>query len=234
MGGERFYSNDNWKEEVLKLRNYAESLDMTFVQAHSPDGKIWNPEDADRYVKLATRSVEICEILGIPQVVVHAGYQKDVSSDEFYEKNRDFYKRLFPIMEKTGVNVLVENTSSKNLPKEVYNHPISGKELLDFIQYVDHPLLHAVWDTGHFNTEGPQYEQIMALGKELYGIHVHDNSGQGDEHTLPYLGIINMDDVMHGLLDVGYKGCFTFEAGGVLRRSNNRHGKRYVFEEDTR
>ena len=98
MGGQRFFSNDNWKEEVLKLRDYAESLGMTFVQAHSPDGKIWNPEDAERYVKLATRAVEICEILGIPQVVVHAGYQKGVSIDEFYEKNQEFYKRLFTIM----------------------------------------------------------------------------------------------------------------------------------------
>ena len=106
--------------------------------------------------------------------------------------------------------------------------------MVDFLKYADHPLLHAVWDTGHANTEGTQYEQIMALGQELYGLHIHDNSGRGDEHTLPYFGTINMDDIMNALIDVNYQGYFTFEVVTALRNSNNRHGKRHVFERDSR
>lgn len=234
MGGPRFFGNDNWKEEVLKLRDFAERLDMKFVQAHSPDGDVFDPEKTERYVERAIRSIEICEVLGIPQTVLHAGFKKGTNKDEFYEKNIAFYQRLFPIMEKTGVNVLTENTTKTNISPEMCYFFYKGEEMLEFIKSVNHPLFHAVWDTGHGNTEGNQYEDIMALGDELYGIHVHDNSERGDEHVIPYLGTLNLDALMNGLIDVGYKGAFTFEASVSLRRSNSRHGKRHVFERDTR
>ena len=48
-------------------------------------------------------------------------------------------------------------------------------------------------------------------------------------HTL-----LNMDALMNGLMDVGYKGCFTFEVVCGLRASKNRHTPRQSFEKDTR
>jgi sugar phosphate isomerase/epimerase len=135
-------------------------------------------------------------------------------------------------MEKTGVNVLIENSTKKNLG--AYYYFFTGEQMVDFLKYANHPLLHAVWDTGHGNTEGGQYEQLMALGKELYGVHIHDNSEHGDEHTMPYFGTLNMDDVMNGLIDSGYQGYFTFEVVAALRKSGSRHGKRHTFERDTR
>ena len=105
--------------------------------------------------------------------------------------------------------------------------------MVDFLEYASHPLLHAVWDTGHANTEGNQYDQIKVLGKELYGLHVHDNNGQSDQHTMPYFGTVNMDDIMNGLIDVDYQGYFTFEVINALRRSKSGRGRRR-FEKDTR
>ena len=219
-------------EEAKRIRDYAEKLGMKFVQAHSPEGNPLSPEKQDRMVQLTNRSIEICEILGVPQTVVHAGWKKDIGEEEYFKENLDFYKQLYPMMEKTGVNVLIENSTRKNLGSYYYFY--TGKQMVDFLKYANHPLLHAVWDTGHGNPEGNQYEHLVALGEELYGLHVHDNSGEGDEHIIPYLGTLNMDDVMNGLLDANYKGCFTFEAVATLRQSGSRHGKRHVFERDTR
>ena len=234
MGHDRFFKNDNWKEETIKVRDYAERLGMKFVQAHSPDGDVFNSEKRELYVQKVIRSLEMCKILGIPHTVVHAGFKKGTNKDEFYENNITFYRKLFPYMEETGVNVLTENTTKTNIPPETCYFFYKGEEMIEFIKAVDHPLFHAVWDTGHGNTEGDQYEDIMALGKELYGIHVSDNSERGDEHVIPYLGTLNMDAVMNGLIDSGYKGDFTFEANCSLRLSKSRHGKRHVFERDTR
>lgn len=228
----RICDSPNGIEEAKRLRDYAEKLDMKFIQSHAPEGNPLSPEKQDRLVELTNRSIEICEILGVPQTVVHAGWKKDIGKEQYFEENLAFYKRLFPAMEKSRVNVLIENSSKTNLGE--YYYFFTGKQMVDFLQYANHPLLHAVWDTGHGNTEGGQYEQLVALGRELYGVHIHDNSGRGDEHTMPYFGTLNMDDVMNGLLDAGYQGYFTFEAVAALRKSGSRHGKRHMFERDTR
>lgn len=232
IGRNPVWYEDGWEDFAKRLRDYAESLDMKFIQAHSPEGNPMDLEKQERLVWRTNRSIEVCEILGVPQTVVHTGWKSNVTEEEYFEQNYEFLKQLFPTMEKTGVNVLIENSTKTNLGKYYYFY--TGKQMMDFLKYANHPLLHAVWDTGHGNTEGNQYEQIMTLGKELYGLHVHDNSEHGDEHTIPYFGTLNMDDLMNGLIDSNYEGYFTFEASCALRRSGSRHGKRHVFEKDTR
>ena len=232
IGGEVFLKSENWRDEAKELRDYAEKIGVKFIQSHSPGGNPLSRTKQDEVVQVTERAIEISEILGVPQIVVHPGWKKEIGKEEFFDLNLEFYKKIFPLMEKTGVNVLIENTSTTNLPG--YYYFTTGKEMVEFLEYANHPLLHAVWDTGHGITEGNQYDQLVALGKELYGIHVHDNSGRGDEHALPYTGILNMDDVINGLIDADYKGYFTFEAIRILRESNSRHGARQVFEREQR
>ena len=43
--------------------------------------------------------------------------------------------------------------------------PNSGADMKAFVEYVNHPLFHACWDTGHAHIGGPQYDEIMTLGK---------------------------------------------------------------------
>lgn len=52
--------------------------------------------------------------------------------------------------------------------------------------------------------------------------------------AIPYFGTVNMDDVMYGLLDIGYKGYFTFEASSTLRHKDYWLGKRRGFLQDSR
>ena len=228
----RICDSENGLEEAKRLREFAERLGMKFIQAHSPEGNPLASEQQERLLELTNRSLEICKILGVPQTVVHAGWKKGIEKDQYFEENLDFYRRLYPKMEDTGVSVLIENSSTKNLGN--YFYFFTAKQMVDFLEYANHPLLHAVWDTGHGNTEGGQYEQLTTLGKELYGLHIHDNTGRGDEHIMPYFGTLNMDDVMNGLIDSGYQGYFTFEAVATLRKSGSRHGQRNVFQHDVR
>ena len=134
-------------------------------------------------------------------------------------------------MEKNQVNVLHENTTSVNMS---WYFPKTGAEMKEFAKYIDHPLFHACWDTGHANCEGNQYQEIMDIGEELYAVHINDNRGFQDEHIIPFMGTVNMDEVMHALLDVGYKGYFTLESGSSLRSSNYWLGHRKAFEQDNR
>ena len=111
---------------------------------------------------------------------------------------------------------------------------VSGKETREFVKFVDHPRFHACWDTGHANVEGPQYQEIIDLGDELYAIHFNDNRGTCDEHLAPYMGTLNVDEVMHALSDIGFSGPLTFECSSGLRPSKYWFGDRVSFPEDTR
>ncbi len=233
-GTEPYLSPDcaNWQDEVKKIGAYAESIGVKLVQAHSPNANCMKEGRLEKEIFQAKRSIEICQLLGIRDVVVHAGYRENVSKDEWATYNADFYRALIPTMEQTGVYVLHENTTSKNLPTGWF-YGYTGKDIVDFLEYVDHPLLQAVWDTGHGITEGSQYENITAIGKHLRALHVHDNSGRADEHALPYTGILNLDDLLNALIAIDYKGYFTFEAGQILQPSNGRN-KRQRFAADAR
>ena len=100
--------------------------------------------------------------------------------------------------------------------------------------YIDHPLIHACWDTGHANCEGNQYDEIREVGDELYAIHYNDNHGKSDEHLIPYLGTLNHDEVINALIDSGYKGYFTLECCSSLILKNYWLGSRRKFPQDER
>lgn len=231
---DRLLIRDDWRDCTESIRKVADKYGAKFVQAHSP-GKgnpIYKDEYYDNLLKMTKRSIEVCGELGIKNTVVHAGTLDGVSKDEFFERNREFFRLLIPEMEKCSVNVLCENSTDANMRGKYFTN--SGKDMVEFVKCLDHPLFHACWDTGHANVEGSQYDEIMTLGDELYAVHINDNRGKADEHIIPYLGTLNMDEIMNALIDSGYKGYFTFECDDSLIKPKNWIASRHVFEKDTR
>ena len=226
------YMQDHWRNAVAHIKGVADELGMQFVQAHSPMG---NPlsDDAghvDHMVKSTIRSIEICQMLGIPNTVSHGGKLDGISKEVFFERNKAFFQKLIPTMERCGVNVLCENSSTVNSGSKYCLK--NGKDMREFIDYVDHPLFHGCWDTGHANQEGPQYDEILALGKELYAIHYNDNHGVTDDHIMPFFGRLNHDEIFNALMDVGYKGYFTMECVWTLIKYDQITGPRNRFEKE--
>lgn len=224
---------DDWRGNVIRIKERAEELGLTFVQAHAPGANPFGGNaDYNHVVDTVKRSIEVCGILGIDRTVLHNGYAAEFSKEEFTERNVAFFSEFYPLLEEYGVNLLCENTTKKNMGDMYF--PISGEQMLDFIRAANHPLVHACWDTGHCNCEGGQYEHLVTMGKELYALHVNDNTGRGDEHIVPYFGTLNLDDVMHGLIDAGYNGYFTFESCSALRPAKYWQGDRHGYPSDTR
>lgn len=232
-GNPEIFLADNWRDNVIKIKEHAERLGLTFVQSHAPGSNPFGKNaDYRHIIDIIRRSIEVCGMLGVDRTVLHNGYSDEFSKDEFTEKNVRFFSELYPVAEKYGVNILCENSTRKNMGNTYF--PNTGEALLDFVRAADHPLVHACWDTGHCNCEGNQYEHLAVLGKDLYALHINDNSGRGDEHIIPYFGTLNLDDVMHGLIDAGYNGYFTFEAGTTLRSAKYWQGDRHEYPSDTR
>lgn len=229
------FMSPKWEDNTKKLLDHAEKLGVKFVQAHSPccgNPVIYNPA-RETLMETTLRAFEVCRILGIKNMVVHNGTTEGMDKKSYFEENTRFNRELFPIMEKTGVNLCVENSTVANMPGGRYFF-FDGKDMREYIEMLDHPLLKACWDTGHANIEGHHYEDICVLGDLLTTVHVHDNNGRSDEHMMPFSGTMNFDELMCGLIDSGYKGFFTLESILTIMDTRSHLYCRHTFEKDTR
>ena len=213
------YSED-WKAYLEKIKELASGLGLTFVQSHAPMGRPIAPDNR-AFIEDTKRCIESCSILGIPTIVVHSGYLPDITKEECFAKNKDFYDELLAFAEPFGVNILVENFNKMCFDNIYWID--NAAELREMVDYVNHPLFHACWDTGHGNMqETPQHEALKILGEHVYALHVQDNLGTDDSHMAPLSGTLNLDSLLQGLQAIDYKGYFTFEAGSFLRPEATR------------
>lgn len=210
------FMQDGWREYTLKLKSLAEELGVEFVQAHAPDvNALCFDSKWDFSLRAVKRSVEVCGLLGIPNTVLHSGWASGIGKEQYFEKNMKFFAPVLRVAEENGVNVCIENSTRANTGDNYFFY--TGEDMLEFIKYVDHPNIKACWDTGHANIEGHQYADLVALGGEnLTAVHIHDNHGTRDEHLLPYMGTMSLDEIMHGLIDADYRGYFTFECDSSI------------------
>ncbi len=212
------YEKD-FKRHFEEIGELTENLDIKLIQAHAPMGKPLT--DGGRLLADTLRCVEACGAWNIENLVVHSGYSHGLSPEKTRERNKEFFMPLLECAEKYHVNILIENFN-KMCVEGLY-WVDNATDLLRMIEYINHPLLHAVWDTGHANMQDtPQDEELRLLGKHVRALHVQDNHGNSDSHLVPFLGTMNLDAVMTGLTDIGYDGYFTFEVGGFFCPSEKR------------
>lgn len=226
-----FFKPD-WQDRVKKIGDFAKEQGVEFVQSHAPCGNpLLYDENYDILLQSTIRSIEVCGILGIDNTVVHPGWDGQMDLEEYCKRNMVFFEKLLPYAEKHGVYILIENTTHANMG-DIHQNLFTGEDMLAFLKVADHPLVACCWDTGHANCEKKgQYEDILALGDKLKAIHFNDNRGQQDEHLIPFAGTLCVDDVMGGLMDAGYKGCFTFECSSTLRPAKYWLGNRNAFSD---
>lgn len=211
-----------YKAYFEEIRRTADALGLQLIQAHSPMGAPLAPDNA-QFIADTLRCVDACGAWGIPNLVVHSGYRPGLSVEQTLAENKLFFAPILDRAEKYGVNILVENFNKRCVDGLYWID--NATDLRGLIEYVDHPLFHAVWDAGHANMQPmPQDEELQLLGSHVRALHIHDNSGskEKDEHLLPYLGTLNLDAVMNGLQKIGYAGYFTFEVGGIFAPAENR------------
>lgn len=218
----------DYKSYFEEIKHAVDKIGIRLVQAHSPMGQPFG-EESEKFIEDTIRCVDACGYWGIPNLVVHSGYANGLSVEETFLKNKEFFSPILLQAEKYGVNILVENFN-KRCEGGIFWID-KATELLELIEYIDHPLFHAVWDAGHANLqEMPQDKELEILGSHVLALHIHDNFGDKDTHLLPFLGTMNMDAVMNGLKRIGYNGYFTFEVGGIFTPP----AKKRPYPEDTR
>ncbi|MBP1966188.1 sugar phosphate isomerase/epimerase family protein [Paenibacillus aceris] len=211
----------SWSEEetwAKEIRTLADQCGVRFTQMHGPvhGGAFANLVPGltlDSFVGLAERSLRTAAILGIPWVVFHPS---DIAKDgeeafqEVLDFNVNFYSRLIPVLEETGVGIALENTCYVQGCNRFFT---VAEELVQLIDILDHRLIGACWDTGHAHVHKIDHASAFRLlGSRLKATHIHDNDGVKDQHLLPYQGTIDWTRLVGTLKEIQYSGDFTYEA----------------------
>ena len=175
----------------------------------------------------AIRSVYASADLGCSNLVFHPVLHPDFDNGQNAEKaqqaNLEFFSALVPALRDTGVTACIENMfRGENGKPKIYNACSGADELCDLIDTLNQKHgqhFAACLDTGHATVVGQDPAAMLRkLGNRTRVLHIHDNDGILDQHWLPGIGIIDWDDVLKAIGEIGFTGAFNTEVSTVLAK----------------
>ncbi len=185
------------------------------------NSKMTDIEVISELAEIGYRAFEAASVLGAPYMVMHPGMESpEMTKEVFFRKFKAFIDKLLSEVGYLGIKIALENLAPFDFN---YRYVQTGSDLRELIEYIDHPLVGACWDTGHGNLcRADQYESITALGEHLLCLHTSGNVGQFelgfkawrmDLHAAPLMGVsgVNFDAVLQALIDIDYNGTFNLE-----------------------
>ncbi len=224
---DHFFMREDYLENAEKIRSIYENAGLYINQAHAPYSfplEDYLKEDVleSKIIPRLNRSLEIASALGAETIIVHPIHYRWITPNEAFEKNMELYRGFIPYCEKLGIKVAVENMWDRDLKRGHIIHDTCStkEEFIKYIDAIDSPYIVACLDVGHVGLprqDDEAHDFVRALGKNrLKALHIHDNNYQGDEHSLPFCGKINWNELGKALGEIGYEGDFTYEVDGKM------------------
>jgi sugar phosphate isomerase/epimerase len=197
---------------------------LVWVQAHGPMFNMFGSSPKDEKARsLCGAAIRCAGRLGVRWMVLHPdtfpGSFDKTHRRSVLEHNAAFFRSLLPACEANRVGIAIENIfdaagrhGDRGCPRFWGSVP---DELCELIDYLDHPLIGACWDTGHAKLMNhDQASCLAALGRRLKALHIQENDGRNDDHMLPFANGregVDWNQVVKGLSDAQFAGPFTYE-----------------------
>lgn len=225
---------------AVEIRRRAEDVGVVIGQTHAPFGfREEHKGNVEHILDTYKRAAEATSLLGCKQMVIHPlkfnDCIRDYRREECFDLNIEIFRKLTPILKDTGVTGLLENMF-------VTEHGDGWFRLLPTIYSSGAELRRAAdilgdsygvcLDSGHANiTKEDIAGTVTAIGDKLLALHLHDNTGDRDDHLPPYFGNMAMDTLVQGLKEIGYKGNLNFEVRfDDVPEESLESALRYVYE----
>lgn len=208
----------DWRDWVCRQKELATQLGLVTNQGHAhyypvAESFHYTQEDWQKATALVHRDIEAAGICEIPWLVIHpdthlkgGNYSRSLSLEREYAR----FSELGELAAKYDVGIAIENM--------IDNQPIrrfggNHEDLMDLLDRLgDDRRFGICWDTGHANLNKlDQPAAIWEIGSRLRALHVNDNYGLTDSHTLPFLGTVAWGPIMEALKEIGYQGDLTYE-----------------------
>ncbi len=168
-----------------------------------------NPNIRGASVREILDSIDYASALGCKLVVVHPGiisYPRSLTEFERMAKENELDSFL-QICEKAEQQKLL--TCVENMPRlpPAFKESWTGDEMIKIVDACGSPYVQIALDVGHCNTTDiPIPSMIKRLGKHVKHVHIHDNDGVRETHSIVGQGSINWRSVIKAFQDIGYRG----------------------------
>lgn len=164
------YQNGTLKSQVQLFKKYelkTSSLHMTYNEKDLP---FFFLKGLKGYLleKKLIKDVKLAKNYGFTCVVVHLGGMPS-------KIGFDRLRRVLKICHEVDIPLAIENLQ--------YNDPF-----FEVFKQIDDPYLRFCWDVGHSHFASNDYDFIKEYGNKLIALHLHDNDGTWDMHTLNKYG----------------------------------------------
>lgn len=206
---------DDYKQRALNTKKLLEKNKLACSQAHAPTGTIKYDSDLSEnnpFFLEIKRSIEYAAIIGAKNIVVHGiKSPQGVNSEECFAKNLSYYERLQHYSERFNIKISVENL--------IHSAFITPSLLNRIIENLPESSFNICLDVGHANCVGIKPADFInqLIAGRMQALHINDNFGSEDLHSLPFNGNIDWNQTVKALSDYNYKGDLTLEVEGFLR-----------------
>ena len=220
------YMEQDGDEWLYGMAAQAEELGVAYEQAHAHFYNFLSPtmtgEERERQQGQVLRSIRLAAALGAKVVVTHPATA--FSAEGSYrraseQRNREYFLRLLAETKDLGVRIAIENMTDIDTAP-VRKYCAEPEELASLVDAVNDPRIGVCWDFEHGDLMGQNQPEIVRfLGKRLIATHVSDQHGYKPvylTHRLPMTGTVSWEPIMRALWEIGYEGCFSFEAHNYL------------------
>lgn len=140
----------------------------------------WLPgKRGDKITKNYIKDIKIAKKYGFLCVVAHFVGEYSLIGEKRL-------KRILKVCEKTNIPLAVENLSDKTIMDQIF---LNNKS--DYLKMC--------YDSGHNNAFNPDVNYFDEYGSKIITLHLHNNDGTSDQHTLK--GNVNWDMIAENLKD---------------------------------
>ena len=202
----------NWKElDKEAVKRTCEETGVEFVSMCTTEFNMTDPERRQLWLDGLKESCEAAKEMGVKHVITQVGQDMGTRRDFQHDSIVAALKAAKPILEETGVTVMIE-------PLNTYvSHPgyylWSSVEGFDIIREVNHPLVKVIYDI--FHQQVMEGNIITNITNNLDCIaHIHC-AGHPGRNELQY-GENDYKVIFNEVDKAGYKGCYSLEYWPLL------------------
>ena len=134
----------------------------------------------EKLKKNLIKDIKIAKKFGFKCVVVHV-------KGEYSEIGEKRLLKVLEYCEKLNLPIAIENIDCQKL-------------FLNIFDKINHKMLKFCYDSGHNNVFDKNFDYLKKFKDKLIAVHLHDNDGNSDQHTLNKYGTIDWDNIAKKLI----------------------------------
>lgn len=197
---ERQHNKNNpiWTDEGIEKIKALTKRNKLSLHVICNDYIIDHPILSDkRAIEQTKKLISQAKILGIQKLVLPL-FEKSELTENNFEEYKSIFKEIAELAQENNILVCLETI-------------LNGKNLLNLLEFIDHPNIKCVFDTGNRISFGHDiYSDILLLGEQIQHVHIKDKNDQ-NENVLLGTGKVNFYRVFQSLSAIEYNGPYTFE-----------------------